>query len=625
MHQIARAVVGHARTAMVGLVVVAVIAAGLSPVAVLLSSAPAGAAAATSVTIPPVTSPTADSTGVTPYQVGATAKPKGFDSTTPYSPAGATELVGERTERDKFFLNPDGSRTAELSSVPLHYKDSAGNWTDIDTRIVADDAHPGSFRSAANAWTVRFAPLSAATGIEYTTADGVMTLVPVGAGAVTPVLGPAPNQVTYPGAWKNADLRYTVRPDGVEEDIVLNGPSDRTQFAFSSTGASFTADPNTPGGVSPVATAQKPTGHSGQFTPPVVHAADGRPVVAAKATLTASAGAAAGMSVSVDPGWAAGLSATDYPVTIDPTWAAGPTFEGSYKNDGTSCSYCGIQIGDPYDTGWTDWRSIAYFDYTSLMGKQITASSVLLQTLTGTATAYPIYACPASTSWSFDGACPGGYVAAGTATDSAWWGASPMDNLFDGWTRGSPPNVGAPTNTAGSLGFEGYEQPFLYTYKSFASATLFLAYDQPPPTPAPVSPAANTVATTTNLSFAGGTVTDPDGDPVTYQFSVATGSDALTGTVAQSVWQSTPNWTPPSGTFTDGGTYYWSVRAEDNLWYTTPSAWSTPQKFRIDYGLGQRPNEPYDALGASSVNLSNGNLNLTRGDRVSTRSAARSV
>lgn len=127
------------------------------------------------------------------------------------------------------------------------------------------------------------------------------------------------------------------------------------------------------------------------------------------------------------------------------------------------------------------------------------------------------------------------------------------------------------------------------------------------PTFSPQTPTTQSVLGTTTLSFTG-TGGDADGDTTNYRFQVATGADGHTGRLTTSTWSTSPTWTPPSGTFADGGTYYWIAQAQDDRGAT--SAWSTPRSFRIDFRLGKRPTLPYDTVGPVDVNLSNGNVVL---------------
>ena len=134
----------------------------------------------------------------------------------------------------------------------------------------------------------------------------------------------------------------------------------------------------------------------------------------------------------------------------------------------------------------------------------------------------------------------------------------------------------------------------------------FHTANAPPATPAPTSPTTDAVLTSTQLVFGSGAAGDPDGDTVSYQFQVGTGDDPDSGRIASSPVQPTPSWTPPPGTFGDGGSYSWKVRAVDAN--GAASAWSAPGRFKIDLRLGRKPTMPYDDLGPAAVNLKTGNL-----------------
>ena len=46
-----------------------------------------------------------------------------------------TEVVGKRTQTSKTFNNSDGTYTTEIYEAPIHFKDSKGNWKDIDNDL----------------------------------------------------------------------------------------------------------------------------------------------------------------------------------------------------------------------------------------------------------------------------------------------------------------------------------------------------------------------------------------------------------------------------------------------------------------------------------------------------------
>ncbi len=78
---------------------------------------------------------------------------------TGFDPEISTEVVAERDEFRRVFANPDGSRTVQASSMPIHYRDGAGAWQQIDNRVIDDGR--GGLVNAANGWQVRFAPMGA--------------------------------------------------------------------------------------------------------------------------------------------------------------------------------------------------------------------------------------------------------------------------------------------------------------------------------------------------------------------------------------------------------------------------------------------------------------------------------
>lgn len=133
-------------------------------------------------------------------------------------------------------------------------------------------------------------------------------------------------------------------------------------------------------------------------------------------------------------------------------------------------------------------------------------------------------------------------------------------------------------------------------------------------TPAPFvtqgSTAPLTGAVVTNLTptFTTGTVTDINGDPVKYQFRIATGTDAKSGAVISSGWQSSTSWQVPSGTLQDGVAYSWVVLTSDGIDYYLSPQWVS--KFKVNLRLGASGPSPYDSAGPVTVNLANGNVLL---------------
>ena len=142
------------------------------------------------------------------------------------------------------------------------------------------------------------------------------------------------------------------------------------------------------------------------------------------------------------------------------------------------------------------------------------------------------------------------------------------------------------------------------TSRSFTTNT-------PAPTPerAASVPVDGKVAATLTPTFTAPTVTDPDGDPVRYQFRIATGSDGKTGAIYSSGWLDSPSWPAPVGALQDGGSYTWVVRTSDGIDIDIEPSWVNRLK-RSNLRLDTSGASPFDTAGPVTVNLATGNLAL---------------
>ena len=115
--------------------------------------------------------------------------------------------------------------------------------------------------------------------------------------------------------------------------------------------------------------------------------------------------------------------------------------------------------------------------------------------------------------------------------------------------------------------------------------TSVTAVNGTPPRPALSAPAPDTVLAQSALTMSSSAVTDPDGDSLVYQFSVASGSDGLTGRVVDSGAIGSPSYSVSSGVLNDG-VYYWTVRACDQFSFCSP--WAGPRRLRVERRLLQQ-------------------------------------
>ncbi|ROS51372.1 RHS repeat-associated protein [Frigoribacterium sp. PhB24] len=185
---------------------------------------------------------------------------------------------------------------------------------------------------------------------------------------------------------------------------------------------------------------------------------------------------------------------------------------------------------------------------------------------------------------------------------------------LSGWQGASkatvPAGVLQPGKTYYWKGYvrDGYDGQF-GTSTVRGSTTWSFSTNTPAPTPpqSSASIADGTVITALTPTLSTGTSTDANGDPIQYQFTVATGTDGVTGAVVSSGWLASPSWVVPENTLQDGGRYTWSVRTNDGYDMPQPS-WRNA--LVVNQRIGESGPAPVDTAGPVTVNLANGNVGL---------------
>ncbi len=133
----------------------------------------------------------------------------------------STKEIGEkRTSTTKVFKNPDNTRTSVIYASPLHYQSADGKWRTISTKIKDLE--------------VREAPFKIKFGInprfQFTMVNTTVEFIPQLAASVKGEV--KENQITYPGVFNATDLKYTILPTKVKEEIILNDSSAPNVFIF---------------------------------------------------------------------------------------------------------------------------------------------------------------------------------------------------------------------------------------------------------------------------------------------------------------------------------------------------------------------------------------------------------
>jgi RHS repeat-associated protein/uncharacterized repeat protein (TIGR01451 family) len=285
----------------------------------------------------------------------------------------SVEELSERTANSRTWKNADGSFTTRVSPDARFFPNGK-NFEPIDNTLVPDAAR-GGFRNKGNSFVTRFDRSSSRVDLE--TAEGRISMVPVGGRASEGVVDQKGESITYADVWPGVDVRYRVVNEGIKEEIVLRELPTTSEFSFRVDGTALTVRED--GGL---ATGGAFAG-KWEVTPPVVFDKHG--------SLESDAGVryqvnGQTVTLAVSDDWRKGLTKSDLPVVLDPTWNhVGSQYVVSYKrnphDDGyTPCSApCQPQVGIRADQqdGWQPWRSTIRFPYEHLFG--ITLSEAHLQ------------------------------------------------------------------------------------------------------------------------------------------------------------------------------------------------------------------------------------------------------
>jgi RHS repeat-associated protein len=242
------------------------------------------------------------------------------------------ELTGRRTATTSVFQLDDGRLQAEVSAVPVYWRDASGRWRDIDTRIVAAGSSSDGFvfGNDTAGFSTRFGKRSDALVRVRLGQRWVRVGVAGPRRALTPVV--KGSSVRYAGVWPGVDVVYELTASGVKESIVLTGrPTGSPSFAFTVTTAGLDTRVLADGSVGFFTTGGG--GSAGAvFSIPKPFMLDARAQTGARPApaysdavemALAGTGTARTVTITPDPGW---LAAADrvFPVVVDPTVVVQP-------------------------------------------------------------------------------------------------------------------------------------------------------------------------------------------------------------------------------------------------------------------------------------------------------------
>jgi RHS repeat-associated protein len=492
------------------------------------------------------------------------------------------------------YANPDGTRTLRQSSVPVNARDSRGVWQPVDTGLRTEAGRVRANRHPLNPSLATRADDPALVSVEVDGARASLALEGA-AGRAASVEG---SRVGYAGVLPETDLGYEITAGAVKETLRLTRPGASSwRFRLRTNGLTPGLTPD--GAVALVDGA----GRAPIVLPPVETwdssgTADRPPALTGGRYSVEKSADGWVLTVSVDETWLRDPKRV-YPVSVDPTFSVGDDISIAYKSDGATCTNCGLKIGNPLDQGKV-WRSAFHFDVSPLFGQTVVSARMDVVNQRGPAVVDRTFNADL-----YHACCPVGFGGVGAYLGSALVG---QVGRFDQFTWFLRSQVEAGRADAWYL-LVGSEIPDVWTYKNLA-VTLSVDLGTAPPAAALVAPADNSVVTTLTPALSVSPVSDPDGDPVSYCFKVATGSDGKSGVVVDSGCLPGPSWTVPVGVLQDGVAYTWTASTFSGITTAAPP-WAG--HFRVDQRIGDRGPAPVDTLGPVSVNLANGNVTTSSG------------
>lgn len=577
-----------------------------------------------------------DAKGRVPALPADTVPRAGFD------PKGK-RVVG-RTAETTTYDNGDGTSTLLVHGGPVNFEDRTGTWRQIDARLHREEG--GGVVNGAGPVSARFA---GRTGGDLVTLSGEGWSLSAGLDGIARGRSPRVDgaTVTYEEVLPGVDLEKAMGNDRLKETFVLRAAPPRPL-------AETLRSPLTLDGLTPSTAADGSivfTDGAGRtrLTIPVGVATDSSRRLSPGTGLTPRAPVVPKLVETAD-GWAVDLvlptewlndEGRVYPVYIDPsyTWDAGvsPRQSSGYdQNVGSGCGNCYYdgsnsvegnayvnRIGYQNFAGsTTPWEFYSYlnFDVSRVYNHTVTSAFFHGHTFDGGFfRTYPVGA-PWSIGMDWDHRV--GHACACSVDQNIADHTSFSFNITSWvakWADRSWGAYGLKMDTGGQSSYvqlAAMEQAW-QGYDPYVS----IVFENTPanwPTTSQLTPGDKTVTTNATPTLSSAAMTDAEGDPVSYWFRVATGTDAESGQVVSSGWITpgsgvAPQFAIPAGALQNGVTYYWKVFTWDG--YGPPlhppgtpfySSWP-PVSLKVDLRLGDRKS-PVDDVGAVDVNLATGNV-----------------
>lgn len=281
--------------------------------------------------------------------------------------AGLVELVSERTERSRTYLNGQRSRVVKVFAEPVNVRDAAGEWAAVNNSLRSTSA---GLENGAAAYDLVL-PRTLDAPVHVREGQSAMAFELLGGGGRPAAV--KDNQATYGDVLPDVDAIYESTGAAIKETLMLNSSSVPSRYTYRLTPETGLTVRKTAANAVEFVDRQGSVAFA--FTPPFLQDASGTSggfsADAVSTDLRADRGGTYLLTVSIDRDWL-NEPGRKFPVALDPTLEFGGADRDCYLVDATSantnfCSYSTLNAG--FD-GAKRSRSLLYFNIAAYLPPQ---------------------------------------------------------------------------------------------------------------------------------------------------------------------------------------------------------------------------------------------------------------
>jgi RHS repeat-associated protein len=555
----------------------------------------------------------------------------------PFDPAKAWIDEARTTETSIEYVNPDGSRTSQVATSAVRFKDSGGAWRDLDPAPVdrgdvfaGSSMPPGFSLGKGIAGDIAAAPIKGGQ-VKLRHPDARQEAdagPPDRRGVVGPMPGGGKDAkgargVVFDRALPGGrSVSVGLTREGFEETVTVPSRHQSPSYtAVLSVPVGLTARAGGPG-IELVDEAGEVLGTFGGGSAWDSSSRPDASLTEVRTTLVGQEGADVTVQVAVADRWWSD-PARVFPVFIDPVYQQTPNASGGLDTFVMSnmtvpqSTQPELRLGN--NTSAVA-RTLMRWNLASLASPQrraVSASLAVGNNVSWSCQARPVNVLEIGSGWSANTVWSNqpaygnlvtseSFAHGGTAACPPAYASFNLTALANTWISGGP-NHG--------LALIAGNENDQYGWKKFASSdtpyapVLTIDWDTLPPNSTPQGPgndSASAIVSSTTPELQATPVVDPDGDPVKYWFTVGTSANPSATPVFSSGWMSSAAVRVPEGVLQNGTQYWWTVMTWDGrVW---PSPPPPPLGLKVDLRLGSKGSEPIDTHGPVAVNLANGNV-----------------